>query len=387
MEFVELSMEEFKNIQDNMPLNSFYQTVEWGEFKAINEWKVCYVGVKKENRIISATMLLFKKFLGSKNLFYAPRGFMMDYNDSAVLKFFTFELKKYIRSKGGISLKIDPFLEYKHHDNNGDIINDGFSNYDIYTDLIKLGYKHKKFTVGYSSEAQYRWSYYLDINKSIDDLMVNMDQRCRRCIRKSLNYPLIMVDVDNNNIDDFKSIMESTASRQGHYDRSREYYLNLQNKLKDRVKLVIVYLKRSEYLDKFRDDKQYNAILNETRELIPLSAGVFIFDKNKANYVYGGTEAKYMSFMAQYRIQFEMISLSIEKNIDIYDFGGISGDFKHGTSNYGVYEFKRGFGGYVVEYIGEFDLVTNYFFYYLFNLSYFSYRLLKKIKVKIKSFC
>lgn len=385
MEFVELTKEEFTRVQNKMVGNSFYQTVEWAEFKNINDWNYCYVGVKSNNVIVGATMLLSKKFLFGKQMFYAPRGFLIDYNNCELLKFFTIGLKKYIRNKGGFLVKIDPLIEYKHHNNEGVVIDDGFSNESIYNALTKFGYKHKGFTVGYSSEAQFRWSYYLDINRTMVDLMANMDQRCRRCIRKSMKYPLIMVDVNNKNMDDFKRIMESTANRQGHYDRSKNYYLSLKEKLGKRCKMVIVYLDKGKYLADFKDDKLYEVILKDGRDLIPISAGVFIFDKHKTNYVYGGTDAQYMSLMAQYKMQFEMIVLSMEKKLDIYDFGGISGNFKKGTPNYGVYEFKRGFGGYVVEYIGEFDLITNYFIYYIFKLSYNFYRFLKKVKVKLSN--
>ena len=42
--------------------------------------------------------------------------------------------------------------------------------------LTKLGYKHHGFTTGYTDEIQLRWSYYLDITKSMDDIMMGMDQ-------------------------------------------------------------------------------------------------------------------------------------------------------------------------------------------------------------------
>lgn len=118
--------------------------------------------------------------------------------------------------------------------------------------------------------------------------------------------------------------------------------------------------------------------------MIPLSAGLFIFDHVRGNYVYGGTYSKYMPLMAQYKIQFTMIEETKKRGLDIYDFGGISGIFVSDTPNYGVYEFKRGFGGYVIEYIGEFDLIINHFYYYLYLILYKFYRFSKRIIAKIK---
>ena len=91
-----------------------------------------------------------------------------------------------------------------------------------------------------------------------------------------------------------------------------------------------------------------------------------------------------MPIMAQYKLQMDMINEAIKRKIKVYDFGGISGNFTPGTENYGVYEFKRGFGGYVVEYIGEFDLTLSKLGYGIYNIGYGLYRKIKHLMAKIK---
>ena len=51
---------------------------------------------------------------------------------------------------------------------------------------------------------------------------------------------------------------------------------------------------------------------------------------------------------------------------------------------YGVYEFKKGFGGQVVELIGEFDLVVNKPKYLLYKVAFGSYKKIKNLINKIK---
>ncbi|HHX93677.1 MAG TPA: aminoacyltransferase, partial [Tenericutes bacterium] len=46
---------------------------------------------------------------------------------------------------------------------------------------------------------------------------------------------------------------------------------------------------------------------------------------------------------------------------------------------YGIYEFKKGFGGNVMELIGEFDLVINRFYYYLYKVVIFVYKKVRNI--------
>lgn len=126
--------------------------------------------------------------------------------------------------------------------------------------------------------------------------------------------------------------------------------------------------------------------IKDKRKKIPISAGVFIYDKERMNYVYGGTYKEYMSLMAPQLVQMEMIKYTREIGLKIYDFGGISGDFNPHSPNYGVYEFKRGFGGYVVEYIGEFNLILHKFQYKTFDITYYILRKIRTILFKIKGF-
>jgi lipid II:glycine glycyltransferase (peptidoglycan interpeptide bridge formation enzyme) len=71
-----------------------------------------------------------------------------------------------------------------------------------------------------------------------------------------------------------------------------------------------------------------------------------------------------------------MIKYGIENNYERYNFYGISGNFDPHDSQYGIYNFKRGFNGRVVELIGEFDLPT--------SSLYYLYDLLRKVKRAIK---
>ena len=315
MKFVELTKEEFEKASNNFPGSSFYQSYAWAQIKELTGWKHYFVGVLKDNKLVAISLIIGKKVYLDKYLYYAPRGVLLDYNDTEVLSFFTKEVKKFLIKRKGIVLKIDPFVEYQKHDNSGNVVTD-FCNKEVMNNLTKLGYKHHGFTTGYTDEIQLRWSYYLDITKSMDDIMMGMDQRCRRCIRKYEKYPLELVILGNDDdISDFKEVMQSTANRQNHFDRSVEYYKNLNSLLEDKSLLAIIYLDRNKYLKECTDDKLYDIVKNDKRKKIPISAGVFIFDNDRLNYVYGGTYKEYMPLMAQYKMQMEMIKLAMERGL------------------------------------------------------------------------
>ena len=47
-----------------------------------------------------------------------------------------------------------------------------------------------------------------------------------------------------------------------------------------------------------------------------------------------------------------MIQWALESHCDIYDFRGVSGDLALDNPLYGLYLFKKGFGGDLVEFCG-----------------------------------
>ncbi|MBR5370177.1 MAG: peptidoglycan bridge formation glycyltransferase FemA/FemB family protein, partial [Bacilli bacterium] len=120
MQLTILSKEEFKKFADKHPQITFHQTQEWANLKKINGWNSYYVGLKDNNKIVAGALLLAKNVpIIKKKMFYSPRGFLIDYNNYDLLKEFTVELKKFVKEKGGIFVKIDPYVEYQERDNDG----------------------------------------------------------------------------------------------------------------------------------------------------------------------------------------------------------------------------------------------------------------------------
>ena len=95
--------------------------------------------------------------------------------------------------------------------------------------------------------------------------------------------------------------------------------------------------------------------------------------------LFGGAYNKFMKYDAQYLIKWVTMKDALSRKCDLYNFYGISGNFeKENNPMYGIYEFKRGFDGRVVELIGEFDLIISKSKYTLYNFMLKIYKVLKK---------
>ena len=182
-------------------------------------------------------------------MFYSPRGFLIDYNDYELLKEFTEKIKKYVKEKNGIFIKIDPYVEYQEHDNNGNVIENGFNNTKCIENLKKLGYKHFGFNL-MQDTLQPRWMHIIDTkNKNLDDIMNDMESKTRQILRKNEKYGIKTREITRDELPLFKEIMQHTSDRREFVDRPLSYYENMWDNLHPTgiLKILVAEIDFDEY--------------------------------------------------------------------------------------------------------------------------------------------
>ena len=103
---------------------------------------------------------------------------------------------------------------------------------------------------------------------------------------------------------------------------------------------------------------------DEKGKTIQLSCGMFILSgKREIIYLIAGNDENYLKENAQYLIQWEIIKYAYAHKYRRYNFYGISGNFDKTDPSYGMYRFKKGFGGYVIELIGGFEMPVSKTYY------------------------
>ena len=118
------------------PYISIYQLPEWGKLKEENGWISHLVGLYENDTLKGVSLLLEKPTPIRKSLFYAPRGFLLDYSESNLLKEFTQEVTSYVRKNNGFLLKCDPNVIYATRDANGE--NQKVLNEEIFQEFINI---------------------------------------------------------------------------------------------------------------------------------------------------------------------------------------------------------------------------------------------------------
>ena len=428
MKLTEISKKEFKEFADKNPQITFHQTSEWAQLKKKNNWKAYYVALKEEKEIKAAALLLAKTIPGiKKRLFYSPRGFLIDYHDIDLLKDFTEQIKKFVKQEKGIFIKIDPYVEYKEHDNNGNIVKDGINNEDCVENLKKLGYRHFGFNL-MQDTLQPRWIHIIETeNKKLEDIMNDMESKTRQILRKNERSGIHTREITKEELPIFKDIMQHTSDRREFVDRPLSYYENMWDCLHDDgiLKILVAEINFNEFEKNTKEElkeneeelknriyKKENNILKmnpkkyeqnnqkNEKEIERLKKQLEKIKEYKKNYgekkllggilfliygnevlsLHGGTLDDVMQFQSAYTIHFAGIKYAVENHYKRYNFYGITGDFRKENPLYGLYLFKKSFGGHVVELIGEFDYIISPFWYHTYNIAFNMYHKLKTIK-------
>lgn len=401
MEFCILDEKEFRNFLEKSPERTFLQTPEIGKLREKSGWTVHYLGVKKDKKVVCAAMFVsIVKHFGYKE-FYSPRGLLIDYHDKELLKFFTENIRDYVKKNKGYEFRIDPYVINIERDTNGDVVEGGVDNTDIRTNLSELGYKRVKK----EDMEQVGWMYVLDIDgKSEDEVLKNMKPNTRNTIRKTLKNGIEIVELEKKELPLFHKIMIETGERKGFGVRKLDYFENMYDLFYPRgeIKYLLTKLDLTKHIKMLEEDKKnqleeknklsdakYNdgkrksfdnaiagiekridhakELIEKHGEVINLSSSMFIMTDPEIVYLSSGNYEEFMSYNSQYLIQWEMIKYGIEHGFKRYNFYGITGNFDKNDKDYGIYEFKTGFNGFVEELVGEFSYPVS-FMYHVFKL-------------------
>lgn len=257
MKLVKITKEEFKEFADKNPQITFHQTKQWADLKKKNNWKPYYIGLKKEKDLVAASLILGKTLpIIKKKMFYSPRGFLIDYSDLNLLKEFTKQLKVFIKKEKGIFVKIDPYVEYKERDNNGNIVENGINNSKLVDNLKQAGYKHFGFNL-MQDTLQPRWMHVIDTeNKTLDEVMKDMESKTRQIIRKNEHCAITTREITKDELPIFKDIMKHTSDRRDFIDRPLSYYENMWNTLHDSgiLKIIVAEIDFNKYEQNIKND-------------------------------------------------------------------------------------------------------------------------------------
>ncbi len=400
MQIVLLDEVRFDNFAMNHPNYNFYQSSNYGRFMTKHSYNSYYLGLVDDfGNIKAATLMIVKNEKNNKRkMGYAPRGFLIDWNDTELVNEFTNQLKDFLSKRSFTYLKVDPLIIYKEHNVDGSEKLDGQSNTGFVQKLQSLGYIHMGYNKGMEASKP-RWNTLTRLDNNIIALYNSISKEARDKISESVkmgnkvykgtqNDISLLFNVINNpnppleyyldyyqffgqnggfevyftKLEPVSYVNSSKTLYEKEEQRNSELNAQMQdwnNPNKDMV--MNEKLKSDELVSKYKKNmlEAINLFQQYPNGLITAAVAVIKYGKT-ITFFASGVNDKFKNQYPEYLLRWQLMQEFAKQGYEVADFGGITGEF---NNDYGSL-LKRELSNQIVEYVGEFDLVINKKAYY-----------------------
>ena len=320
-EFItEKTLPEYEAFVQSHPKGNFAQSYLWGKQKPMWQWDA--IAVRGEDGAIRGSLaVMTRKVPGiGRTLMYGCRGPVCDLDDRETFSQLLDGAKALAKKYKSYVIKIDPDVPSS---------NTAFSSM-----LQSFGFRAKEG--GKNFEAiQPRYVFRLNVEgKTEEELLANFHQKWRYNIRLAERKGVTVRICGKEMVPAFSDLMLTTGVRDGFVTRPPEYFANMLDNLGEHARLYMAF-----------------------HEGQPIAGTLAIHYGDKVWYLYGASSNEHRNLMPNYLLQWSMIQWAVETGCSVYDFRGVSGDISEDNPLYGLYKFKKGFGGDFTEFVGEYDLV------------------------------
>lgn len=374
-------MGEFRDFVKNQKMDNFLQSAEmFSRYQKIGKEAYLFGGFENEKLKIVGLAVKMREKLGKK-VYNMPRGPIWD-NEAAdsgvVLSSFLDEVSGILKKKGGMVLQVSPNVwrkrktvaeeekearqvgggnekaksgeaELGEEVENGLVKEDWPEGEALRNSLAQSGFKNL------GEYEQVKWAYILELNgKTPDDILMGFRYSHRRNVRLAKDkYGITIRETDDPTI--LKEITEKTGERRGFKDPEVKYYKDMKEAFSDKVKFLVAEwdgkgAKETELAEVEAAKKQHGG-------KIPVAAAMFLTYGGETIYLFSGSLREYKKYAGPHLMQWEVIKKALADGVSIYNFYGTHPvELLHEK---GVYEFKRGFRGEFIEYVGTFAKALN----------------------------
>jgi lipid II:glycine glycyltransferase (peptidoglycan interpeptide bridge formation enzyme) len=304
--------------------------------KAQFGWTADRVAVTRHDQIVAGALVLFRPLpLRLGTLAYLPKGPVLDFDDDELADEWLRGLERPLKRNRSILLKIEP---------------DRVDDPAFVQRLRALGFRPSLQTV------QPQRSIVVNVARSDDEILAAMHQKTRYNIRLAAKKDMMVREAEENDLPAFNALMQTTGTRDGFAVHSAEYYAAAYRL--------------------FVPTGQAKLFVATYEERV--IAGIFVFAQgDRAWYFYGASGEAERQRMPNYALQWAGIQWARSRGCKEYDLWGVPDEdeatleaqyLERHDDLWGVYRFKRGFGGKLTRFAGAYDRVYDPLLYKAYEL-------------------
>ncbi|HEX4204423.1 MAG TPA: peptidoglycan bridge formation glycyltransferase FemA/FemB family protein [Ktedonobacteraceae bacterium] len=311
------------------------QSYEWGEMLPYLGDEALHVGVVDADDKLRAAMLILiaRAPVIKQTYFYAPRGpIVSDPNDPAIAVLLNF-VKAEARKRHAFMLCVEPSVE------------DG--NKIWLSALSRYGFR----TTPFAKHIRHEWV--LDISADEKTVLGNMKEKWRYNIRLAGRKGITVRRAESQqDFDAWYQLYITTSDRDQFFIHPKDFYARV---------LRIFH------------DGDHAALFLAEYEGKPIAGTMILWLGEWSWYMYGASANEQRERMPNHLLQWTSMQWAKSKGCKYYNFRGIPDVLEEGQELWGVYTFKRGFGGFPIRFLETHELVYN-------PLAYQAYRKLLEVK-------
>ncbi len=399
MQIILLDEARFDQFAISHPNHNYYQTSNYGRLMTKHGHNAYYLGLAADDgEIKAATLIIVKNDSKEKRkMGYAPRGFLIDWNNDDLVKEFTEKLKDFLSKRNFTYVKVDPMVVYKEHNIDGSEKTLSESNQSLVQKLQGLSYIHMGFNNGMEASKP-RWNALTTLDSNIIALYNSISKEARekiseasklgnRVYRGSMNdisllYSVInktippldyyldyyqfygqnMFEIYFNKLEPISYVNSSKTMYEKEEQRNNDLNMQMQdfnNHNKDAI--INEKLKSDEKLAKYKKNmlEASNLFQRYPSGLVTAAVAVIKYGSTVTFFASGVNET-FKDQYPEYLLKWQLIQEYAKMGYKVVNLGGLTSEFKKDYESTLMTEMSNK----IVEYVGEFDLVINKKAYY-----------------------
>ena len=375
------SLEHDRFIEQHELVN-ILQSSAWEKVKS--DWNHERLGVYEGKTLLAVASILIKSLPLGYKMFYIPRGPILDYRDTEVLKFVLQSIKSYARSKKAIFVTFDPSICQSQH-----LVNQDKTEYPenlvLVETLGQLGVKWSGQTAEMDDTIQPRIQAKIYKENFEED---KLSKSTKQAIRTARNKGLEVQYGGLELLDSFSELMKKTEKRKDIHLRNEVYYKKLLDNFKEDSYITLTSLDVSKRLRELEEQLEKNRVvaekfsdatkpskvqenikekerleeerdflqgyMNEGKSNIPLAATLSLEFGNTSVNLYAGMDDAFKRYNAPILTWYETARYAFERGMVWQNLGGVENHLDGG-----LYRFKANFNPTIEEYLGEFTMPTH----------------------------
>lgn len=373
----DVSKEEYDNFVSTYSMASFMQDYAWGDVK--DNWQSFKCGVSDNDKLVGVALVLCKDIFNGHNVFYIPRGYLIDFTNKEALKVMTEGIKKLAEENKAFLVKLDPNFCVSDELASGNFeVSHNFTedNQTKHQNMLECGYKYNGLRLKIHDNFQPQCNMVVPLinndNRivSLDELKGRYKSKFKYYLEPYLSNRGVTFEVTDNldTLPEFVKLLNFTEDRNNIKLRDIEYFKKILTAFKGKSFIIYGNVNLNKYLsfleannDGGKDDDEIARVkyLLKESNTLRLSTGLVIMPINKdgirtSEYLYAGNNLVLRKLSISLGLVFEILKISIENGCHYCNLGGVDGDQDDSLSI-----FKSKFLPQLFIFTGEYDLVLD----------------------------